>query len=126
MVREGVCGPEDTHATHPELEKAAADRVASLIASFRTHACGERSRTNPIAQATEADAAFIRQRHSALANPVQMRGYAGVRNLQLLLSHALGAEVVLALDDDEVVMPEYLDVATEWIGHRHGGRRTWG
>jgi hypothetical protein len=52
--------------------------------------------------------------------------YAGVRNLQLLLPHALGAEVIIALDDDEVVAPNYLRVATEFVGRDHEGKRMLG
>jgi len=111
-----------TAVTHPELEQAVASQVERLITSFRSH--------YPIAQATEADAAFIRQRHPdrsaersrrSLADHVQMCGYAGVRNLQLLLPHALGAEVVIALDDDEVVAPDYLQTALHFVGREHGG-----
>jgi len=89
-----------TAVTHPELETAAAGRVTSLIAPFRAQ--------HPIAQATEADAAAIRRRRPSLAAHVQMRNYAGVRNLQLLLAHALGAEVIVALDDDETVAPDVM------------------
>ena len=107
-----------TAAAHPELETAAADRVAGLIAPFRAY--------YPIAQATEADAAFIRERHPGLADLVQMRGYAGVRNLQLLLPHALGIEVIVALDDDEVVTPDYLQTALRFVGREHEGERVLG
>jgi len=107
-----------TAATHPELEKAAADRITGLIAPFRAH--------YPIAQATEADAALIRQRYPGLADHVQMRGYAGVRNLQLLLPRALGAKVIVALDDDEVVAPDYLQTALRFVGREHGGERVLG
>jgi hypothetical protein len=107
-----------TAATHPELEQAVASQVERLITPFRAHYL--------IAQATEADAAFIRQRHPGLSDHVQMRGYAGVRNLQLLLPHALGAEVVVALDDDEVVAPDYLQTALHFVGREHGGERVLG
>ena len=107
-----------TAATHPELEQAVADRVAGLIAPFRAH--------YPIAQATEADAAFIRRRHPSLAAHVRMYGYAGVRNLQLLLPHALGAEVIVALDDDEIVAPDYLQTALHFVGREHEGERVLG
>jgi len=113
-----------TAATHPELEEAAAARVTGFIAPFRAqHGRGYRA---PTVQATEADAAFIRQRHPGLAAHVQMRGYAGVRNLQLLLPHALGAEVIVALDDDEVVAPDYLQTALHFVGCEHGGGRVLG
>jgi GT2 family glycosyltransferase len=107
-----------TAATHPELEQAVAGRVAGLIAPFRAD--------YPIAQATEADAVFIRHRHPGLAGHVQMCGYAGVRNLQLLLPHALGAEVIVALDDDEVVAPDYLQTALHFVGREHEGERVLG
>jgi hypothetical protein len=107
-----------TAAAHSDLEQAAANRVETLIAPFRRH--------YPIAQATEADASFIRQRHPHLAHHVQMRGYAGVRNLQLLLSHALGAEVIIALDDDEVVAPDYLQTALHFVGQEYEGQQILG
>jgi len=116
-----------TAATHPELEQAVDNRVDSLITPFRAH--------YPIAQATEADAALIRKHlldrltersRLSLAENIQMCGYAGVRNLQLLLPHALGAEVIVALDDDEVVASGYLRVATEFIGREHEGKRVLG
>ena len=46
---------------------------------------------------------------------VNLRGYGNVRNIQLIVSHILGAEVVIGLDDDEVVARDYLTVATECI-----------
>ncbi|MBC8496390.1 MAG: hypothetical protein H8D37_01895, partial [Chloroflexi bacterium] len=51
-----------TAVTHPELEHPVASRVEGLIDPYRTH--------YPIAQATEADAALIRQRHTELAGHV--------------------------------------------------------
>jgi len=107
-----------TAVTHPELETAAAGRVTSLIAPFRAQ--------HPIAQATEADAAAIRRRRPSLAAHVQMRNYAGVRNLQLLLAHALGAEVIVALDDDETVAPDYVQTALHFVGREHAGEPVMG
>ena len=107
-----------TAVTHPELEKASAGRVASLIAPFRAQ--------YPIAQATEADASAIRRRRPSLAAHVQMRNYAGVRNLQLLLAHALGAEVIVALDDDETVAPDYIQTALHFVGREHVGEPVMG
>ncbi|HEY53161.1 MAG TPA: hypothetical protein G4N94_06855 [Caldilineae bacterium] len=107
-----------TATAHSDMDQAAASTVERLISPFRAH--------YPIAQATETDAALIRQRHPRLAAHVQMRGYAGVRNLQLLLSRTLRAEIVIALDDDEVVEPDYLRVATEWVGREHYGEPVLG
>ncbi len=102
-----------TAVTHPKLETAAAGRVASLIAPFRAQ--------HPIAQATKADAAAIRRRHPSLAAHLQMCNYAGVRNLQLLLAHAFGAEMIVALDDDETVAPDHIQTALHFVGREHTG-----
>ena len=107
-----------TAASHPEIEAAAEGRVERLIRPFRDHF--------PIIQATEADAAFIRRRHRALAGSVRMRGYAGVRNLQLLLPHVLQTDVIVALDDDEVVSADYLETAVHFVGGSHRGQRVLG
>ncbi len=55
-----------------------------------------------------------------------MCGYSTVRNMQLLIPAALGAEVIIALDDDEIVSPTYLDQATTWIGTKVNGKTTTG
>ena len=107
-----------TATTHADVEQAAMARVETIIAPFRA--------AYPISQATEMDAARIRQRHPQLAAHVQMRHYAGVRNLQLLLAHALGADVIIALDDDEIVAADYLQKAFHFIGRAHKGRRVLG
>lgn len=42
---------------------------------------------------------------------INLSTYAGVRNMQLIVPHKMGAEVIIALDDDEVVKPDFLDIA---------------
>jgi len=44
---------------------------------------------------------------------INLNNYAGVRNLQLLVPQALGDSLVVALDDDEIVAPDYLRIALE-------------
>jgi hypothetical protein len=107
-----------TATTHADLEQVAATRVETIIASFHAQ--------YPITQATEADVARIRQRHPHLAAHVQMRHYAGVRNSQLLLAHASGADVIIALDDDEVVTADYLQTALRFAGQEYEGQRVLG
>ncbi len=55
-----------------------------------------------------------------------MRGYASVRNCQLLIPAVFGAEVIAALDDDEVVGPDYLSQVTKWMGEAEGEERVLG
>lgn len=44
---------------------------------------------------------------------INLNNYAGVRNLQLMVPQALGSSLVVALDDDEVVSPDYLRIVRE-------------
>jgi len=105
-----------TAATHPKLEDAAAQRVETLVRPYRQHF--------PIAQFAATDLQLLRERVVAAGfDPalVALRDYASVRNCQLIVPHLLGSEVVVALDDDEVVGPDYLRLATEFIGEEHPG-----
>lgn len=102
-----------TAAVSPELESAAEERVAEVIAPFR--------RRFPIAQFAAPDLRLLRARVAATGfDPtlVALRDYASARNCQLIAPHVLGAEVVVALDD-EVVAPHHVHTATEHIGHTH-------
>jgi hypothetical protein len=48
---------------------------------------------------------------------LDLRGYARVRNLQLAIPHAMRSEVIVALDDDEVVVdPAFIEKAVEPLG----------
>ncbi|MCD4674359.1 MAG: glycosyltransferase [Anaerolineaceae bacterium] len=55
-----------------------------------------------------------------------MRGYAAVRNMQLLIPMMMGAEMIIAVDDDEVLPRNYLRQARKWIGKIHNGQRVTG
>ncbi|MBC8506619.1 MAG: hypothetical protein ISR58_10460 [Anaerolineales bacterium] len=55
-----------------------------------------------------------------------MRGYAAVRNLQLLVPAAIGAQIIVALDDDEVVPPDYVSQAIKWVGNKFQGEYIYG
>ncbi|MBC7344618.1 MAG: hypothetical protein H5U03_04215, partial [Clostridia bacterium] len=61
------------------------------------------------------------QRLGAPASALGLADYGQVRNLQLLASLLLGAEVIVALDDDEVLPPGYLKRAMELVGQRVDG-----
>jgi hypothetical protein len=53
---------------------------------------------------------------------LQLRGYANVRNLCMFVSHVLGSEVAVLVDDDEVVEdPRFISKAKEFIGKSRGG-----
>ena len=110
-----------TAVVHAELASRAEAQVDILIAPFRQH--------YPIAQFGPNELQLVHDRLPALGfDPatVHLDNYAGVRNCQLLVPHILGAEIIVALDDDEVVAPDYLDLVLEWIGRRHNDQPVWG
>ena len=53
----------------------------------------------------------------------EMQGYAAVRNMQLLFPAAQGAEIIIALDDDELVAADYLTRATSLMGRSIDGEK---
>ncbi|MEE9586186.1 MAG: hypothetical protein V3W09_04720 [Nitrososphaerales archaeon] len=56
---------------------------------------------------------------------VNLEGYSQVRNLCILIPYLLGAEKIVLLDDDEIILgSDFLDKATEFIGDTHEGRKT--
>ena len=58
---------------------------------------------------------------------LRLHGYSNVRNTALFLSHALGYEAVLFIDDDEVFEdPEFISKAKEFIGRKVRGKRIYG
>jgi hypothetical protein len=56
-------------------------------------------------------------------NLLQLRGYSNTRNLCMFIPHALGSEVAVLIDDDEVFEdPKFISKAKEFIGREIGGR----
>jgi hypothetical protein len=105
-----------TAAVHRDLEELAAQQVEALMRPYRQYF--------PITQFAAADLKLLRERVAAVdfdPSLVDLRDYASVRNCQLIIPHLMGSEVVVALDDDEVVKPDYLRVATEFIGKERSG-----
>lgn len=94
----------------PELAPAAEARVQEILASFAGHfPIGQVGPSHLPSLQWAAERAGLGARFITLAN------YAGVRNLQLLVPHALGSQLIIALDDDEVVPPDYLRTVVEIV-----------
>jgi hypothetical protein len=107
--------------THPDLGGSVADRLRNLLEPYRErlhlhmgHAAGW-ERLKALLQLTEPQAEML-----------HLGSYSGVRNLQLLLPHILGSEVVIALDDDERVRPTYIEDALRHVGKTVNGQRALG
>ncbi|MCL0078997.1 hypothetical protein M1O56_04970, partial [Dehalococcoidia bacterium] len=104
-----------TAATNPQLEEVAEAKVDEILASFRA--------SFPIAQFAAGDLVILRKRLAELGlqgEMVSLRGYGNVRNAQLIASQAIGSQIIVGLDDDEIVIDKnYLQKATEFIGKDH-------
>lgn len=58
---------------------------------------------------------------------LQLNGYSNVRNGCLFVSHLLSSDVTILIDDDEVFEnPEWVDMATEFMGKRMYGKSVYG
>lgn len=98
-------------AVAPEYEKAASARVRKMLSDFQ--------QSLDLYLADAQTAALVSDVLSAEGLDAQvrgLRGYGAVRNMQLLIPAALGADVIIALDDDEAVEADYLKHALKWIG----------
>ncbi len=105
-----------TATTNPVLGEAAEERIREIIGKHRNRL--------QIMQFASSDLAFLQERLETLGfDPVliSLHGYGNVRNIQLIVSHLLGAEIIVGLDDDEVVESDYLGRATEFIGREYKG-----
>jgi hypothetical protein len=95
--------------------------VSALLAPFLEHL--------ELIQVDGRAAGLFRERLAAGGFDPQIAafdGYASVRNLQLLAPAALGAEVIVALDDDEVVPHDFMRRATAVVGASIDGARALG
>lgn len=58
---------------------------------------------------------------------LDIHGYSNVRNICLYVSHVLSSEVTILIDDDEIFeLPEFVDMAKEYIGKRIFGKSVYG
>ena len=88
----------------PQAQARVADMLRPLAQRFRTGLIGQAvvALLRPLARAAGLDPAAI-----------TLRNYAGVRNLQLLIPIILGSKLIVALDDDEIIDPDYLTIARQ-------------
>ena len=100
-----------TAATNPQIEETVHAKVETIIEPYRS--------AFPILHFTVKDLTILTRRVQELGfsdMPLSMQGYGNIRNLQLIIPHILGSEIVVALDDDEIVEVDYLTKATTFIG----------
>ncbi len=90
---------------HPSLGEAAEARVAHLISPFRVHLNIESVGPSRLSQWQHL------AHHVGLPRETfTSTTYPGIRNQQLLIPLLWGSDVIVALDDDEIIRPDYFEV----------------
>jgi len=98
-------------AAHPDLGGRVHDRVAELVRPFADQL--ELYLVAPV---------HIDELNSRMADPIlKLDSYGSIRNVQLMVPYALGADAVIGIDDDEIVEDAgYLGKVARHIGERRG------
>ncbi len=110
-----------TAAVNHDIDSEVEARVEEIILPFR--------KAYPILQFAFSDLVFLRERMSSLGllpSDISLDGYSAIRNCQLLVPAVMGADVIAAIDDDEVVEPDYAEQALTFIGGEVDGVRADG
>lgn len=99
LIVAGVC--------HPDLADEVHDRVSSILDPF--------SRDLPIYLVSPKGLDLL---NHCLTEPIlRLDSYGNIRNVQLAVPYAMGADVVVGIDDDELIEDEYfLDKVVDSIG----------
>lgn len=107
-------------AVTQQENEIARKRVLQLLAPFQNRL--------KLSLADEHTSKWIRDSSlmKKISSSISMQGYGNIRNLQLLIPASMGAEVIIALDDDEVVPEGYLTRALKWIEKKLGNRAVTG
>lgn len=107
----------------PDDETPAVARVIEIISPysdhFTIHLVTPRI-TNWIAKELEGEIPRL------LRDALTMKGYGAVRTCQLLIPALYGAEIIIALDDDEIVPEDFCSRAISCIGTDHGSKQILG
>jgi hypothetical protein len=110
-----------TGLAHPELGQAVADHMHTLLEPYRDrldiHVCDA---------PTWARLEATLELSGLPTEGLHLGSYSGIRNLQLLVPHILGAQVIVALDDDESIEPDYVERALAFVGKTINGQRVLG
>jgi hypothetical protein len=106
---------------HPDLGQSASARMRALLEPFRArldlHLC-DSAAVHHLYEALQPTA--------LLSELIHLGKYAAIRNLQLLVPHILGAEAVIALDDDERVEPDYMEQSLRYVAQTMDGEKVLG
>jgi hypothetical protein len=110
-----------TGLAHPDLGEPVSAHVRALLEPYRQHL--EIRLCDAPAWAKLKSLMELSETQSQM---LHLGSYSGVRNLQLLIPHILGDQVIIALDDDEHVEPDYMERALKYIGKTINGQKVLG
>lgn len=105
-----------TATVNHELDQAVEARVEELMKPYK--------KIYPLSQFAASDLEFLRSRLTAQGlNPmdISLEGYSAIRNCQLLAPLLLDSDIVSAIDDDELVDPDFSKKARDFVGKKHRG-----
>ena len=105
------------------LYKQVEKNVHSLIRKYRKY--------YPIMQFSKYDVKFLKRRMekyalSDITSQISLGHYPAIRNCQLIVANALGNDIMIGIDDDELIMPDHVKKATKFIGKKHKGKMIYG
>jgi hypothetical protein len=110
-----------TGLAHPELGQAVAEHLRKLLQPYE-----HRLNLDVCDAPAWARLKAILESSGLPTEGLHLNSYSGIRNLQLLVPHILGAQVIVALDDDESVQPDYVRRSLQFIGKIINGQRVLG
>ncbi len=110
-----------TGVAHPQLGQAAAEHMRTLLNPYE-----DRLNLDVCDAPAWAHLKAILEVSGLLTEGLHLNSYSGIRNLQLLVAHILGSQVIVALDDDESLQPDYMKRALRFIGQGIRGQRVLG
>ncbi|MBI9104091.1 MAG: hypothetical protein JEY99_16870 [Spirochaetales bacterium] len=100
-----------------EIDKEVETRVNEIIKPFKA--------SYPVIQFASSSLFEVRGRMEVLGldpRDISLDGYSAIRNCQLLVPAILGADIIVAIDDDELVEPDFAKMALEMVGRTFNGK----
>ena len=112
-------------ATSEDIESEVEEKVANIIKS--NSVTGVELLLFGPSNLKQIHNLLIREGKDEYIDFLKLRGYSNIRNMCMFVTHILGSEVAVLIDDDEVFEdPEFISKAKEFIGNNIDGRTVSG
>ncbi|NOY08343.1 MAG: hypothetical protein GXP33_05840 [Spirochaetes bacterium] len=106
-----------TAPVNPRISGQAEEKIERIIEPYKS--------IYPVMQFGPEDLKYVQEiliRHNCSPDIISLEAYAQIRNCQLFTSALLDAELIAAVDDDEIVPPDYLIRAQDYAGKEVRGK----